>query len=426
MDNRTAKSNKIVTMYYEKAMKTKINTIIFILIIICIINCSCDTTEPKSTGQTGEILEPKAEFTYDKYEDGLCLVKYSGNVSKITVPESVDGLKVIKIGNEAFYLTDCSSPIESVILPDTVKIIGESAFARCTKLRSINTPESLTEIHDGAFYGCSSLEHFTVTDDVTVLEGAFGYTAITDLYIPPHIKRIGSCMFSSTSVDFSVVPETVEIIGQGAFSDNPTITELILPENIISIETFAFSRCPNMVSVSIHKNVSEIGNNAFSGAMLESIDVDPENPYYTSVDGVLYTKDMKTLVIYPAAKKDETFELPQNVEIICSDAFNSNLYMKEIVMHDDLKELNLNTFKGAKSLETLTIPRGVEYLNGSVIQDCVSLRDIYIPDTIKEFDSFGAYGCKNLVLHCSENNPIYKKYIDSWLPRTYTFELDYN
>ena len=63
-----------------KSNENKINSIIFILIIICIINCSYDTTEPKSTGQTGEI-RAKSRVTYDKYEDGY-VWSYSGNVSK--------------------------------------------------------------------------------------------------------------------------------------------------------------------------------------------------------------------------------------------------------------------------------------------------------------------------------------------------------
>ena len=92
-------------------------------------------------------------------------------------------------------------------------------------------------------------------------------------------------------------------IGQSAFS-NSTVRELTIPENVTKFEKEAFYECMSLKTLNIPEKVTDIGQNALSGCTsMTSITVDKANPNFCDIDGVLFTKDKKTLYQFPAAKK---------------------------------------------------------------------------------------------------------------------------
>lgn len=92
---------------------------------------------------------------------------YTGS-SELVVPESIQGQTVTDLSLGCFK--DCTT-LTTVILPDTIEIIGESAFSGCTSLRGIFIPEGVVYIGAGAFYGCTSLEAITIPATVTFIGG---------------------------------------------------------------------------------------------------------------------------------------------------------------------------------------------------------------------------------------------------------------
>ena len=72
---------------------------------------------------------------------------------------------------------------------------------------------------------------------------------------------------------------------------------------------------------------------------LEKIEVSEDNPYYKSIDGIVYNKDGTVLIRYPAAKQDETFKIPDGVKKICSNAFFDNYYVKNLVIPKSVVEI---------------------------------------------------------------------------------------
>lgn len=169
-----------------------------------------------------------------------------------------------------------------------------------------------------------------------------------------------------------IVPETyndlpVTKIGNYAFRWCHKTEKIVLPDSIMEIEYQAFLWCDKLKEITIPKNVTLIGANIFDSCLaLENIFVAKENPYYQSIDGVLYSKDGKILYKYPAAKAQTSFTILESVEIIASVAFQNNKYLTNLILHDGLQEIQdttifdmplpFNKYENAYYLATETNP----------------------------------------------------------------------
>ena len=113
-------------------------------------------------------------YEYEIYDGGVIITKYKGGQTEVTVPDEIDGVPVAEIGFYAFE----AQPVTSVVLPESVKVIGEGAFIDCASLVSINLPSALTTVEMGAFAGCSALTEITVPAGVKEIKrGAFASCA---------------------------------------------------------------------------------------------------------------------------------------------------------------------------------------------------------------------------------------------------------
>ena len=126
---------------------------------------------------------------------------------------------------------------------------------------------------------------------------------------------------------------------------------IIIPEDIDNIWACAFFGCEQITSVEISSSVRGIGNHAFGNMKnCKSIHVNKNNPYYTSENGVLYTKNKKVLVAFPAGKSMDTFVIPEGVEYISEGAFSCVDCIKKIIMPKSLKEICNCAFFSCKNL----------------------------------------------------------------------------
>lgn len=144
---------------------------------------SFNTLALDSAGLDYEIKDGYAEIT-----------SYSGGASSLTVPDTLDGYEVQGIAENAFR----KSGVKNVVLPDSIKYVGESAFSDCVKLEKINLGGSLEAIGDTAFYNCKSLS--------------------SALRFPDSLRTIGESAFENCwDMSYAVIPEGVEEIDYCAF-----------------------------------------------------------------------------------------------------------------------------------------------------------------------------------------------------------------
>lgn len=243
---------------------------------------------------------------------------------RLVIPKKIMGYTVTKIGVKAFE----GNNFEEVEFPDTIVSIGAYAFRNCENLRNVIGLENcteLTEIKEETFRGCKELEL---------------------IILPEGLKTIGPLAFGNCYAAL----ETVNI-----------------PSTVTSIKLGAFWNCMSIKEMNIPKSTQYIGDAAFDFCMdLEGISVDPENPYWCSVDGVLYSKDMKTLHTYVSGKRDAEFTIPDGVTTISYRAFSLPMHLKTLVIPSSVTEIGIEAFYDnlieGQSISTL---KSIKY-NGTV------------------------------------------------------------
>ena len=256
-----------------------------------------------------------AEVTHHPYDLGY----YSGD---IVIPETVNyegiSYSVTSIGWEAFFR--CSG-LTSITIPNSVTSIGYYAFSGCIGLTSITIPNSITTIGKHAFYDCSSLT------DVSLSEG---------------LISIGEEAFHTCAISTISLPQSLIRIGEQAFEQCRQLTSITLPKNVAYLGNADY-----IDSYGEMQEEDDLYGDVFNGCdLLADVKVDELNQAYTSVEGLLMTKDMKTLLYIPGAKTEVV--VPEGTETIHSGASSSD---------------NLTTITLPKSLRSIE-EGGFEYSNG--------------------------------------------------------------
>ena len=146
----------------------------------------------------------------------------------------------------------------------------------------------------------------------------------------------------------------VTAISVGAFYLS-TITSIEIPNTVTSIGEMAFLGCTSLKSVKLSTGVAKIDKNAFgSCSALREVQVAKDNPNFSSLDGVLYSKAQDTLVIYPAAKTDAAYTIPGGVTSVAMYAFSENPYLETIAIPNSLIKVGDSAFFNCKNLRSVS------------------------------------------------------------------------
>ena len=349
----------------------------------------------------------KGEASYSYYGE------YIGNV---VIPSKVkyegEEYSVTSIGVETFY--GCGS-LTSITIPEGVTKIGEGAFLDCGSLTSITIPEGVTSIGESAFSYCSSLTSIDVALDnnsYTSINGVLfskdktilikypgGKKDATSYAIPEGVTSIGEYAFRDCSFLTSItIPESVTEIGEYAFDFCSSLTSITIPEGVTKIGEGAFIGCSSLTSITIPEGVTTIEMCAFSFcSSLTSIDVASNNNSYTSIDGVLFSKDKTILKEYPEGKKDVTsYAIPVSVTEIGDYAFSDCSSLTSITLPEGVTEIANVAFVNCSSLTSITIPEGVTEIGEWAFSGCSSLTSITIPEGVTEIGQSAFGFCSSL------------------------------
>ena len=188
-------------------------------------------------------------------KDGL-LIKYYGNESVITIPNSVTS-----IGSSAFI--NCSD-LTSVTIPNSVTSIGDQAFSGCKGLTSVTIPNSVTSIGQSAFYGCFFEKGEFINKSSLDAEANNNWGAvIVDSKENGFMIKDGVLVAYFGNESVITIPNSVTSIGQSAFAGCSGLTSVTIPNSVTSIGGGAFYGCSNLSSITIPNSVTSIGDYAF-------------------------------------------------------------------------------------------------------------------------------------------------------------------
>lgn len=215
--------------------------------------------------------------------------------------------------------------------------------------------------------------------------------------------------------DSSTKTASVTYKGWSPYSNNDRyIGNVVIPSKVTyegeeygvtSIVENAFSRCSSLTSVTIPKSVTWIGRHAFSGcSSLTSIDVALDNNSYTSINGVLFSKDKTILIQYPGDKKDVTsYAIPESVTSIEDYAFSGCSSLTSITLPKGVTEIGNYAFCDCSSLTSITIPEGVTCIGIYTFRNCSSLTSITLPEGVTEIGGDAFRFCSSLTSITSMN-----------------------
>ena len=432
------------------------------------------------------------------------------NLVRVTLPESLK-----EIGENAFY----GSGVESITIPENVENIGANAFWECSNLKTVtwNAIDCKTK-GDIFMYGNYNIESFIFGNKVKSIPDKLcqGFENLTQIELPSSIETIGAQAFAASGLQSLVIPANVSYIGRGAFGvcenlktltwnavncridvcaidDGPfeeeyhdmsssiffyspisTVTfsnnvvripaymlnnqdelkSVTLPQSLEHIGAYAFGGT-RLTTISIPSKVSYIGKNAFGIYSLKSFDVAEANTTYasksgilftkdlttiveipgniegeinipaqttnlidfqedlidspvsainvesgnasfTSKDGVLFNKDMSVLHIYPTYKTSIAYEVPAEVVEIDTMAFMGAFYLEELSMSDNVTKIGAIAFAYDYALKSIKLSNALKMIPHFVFMECESLKTVTIPEGVEKIGE-GAFAlCESL------------------------------
>lgn len=209
-----------------------------------------------------------------------------------------------------------------------------------------------------------------------------------------------------------VVPDTIDgrkvtVLGNSTFqycTQASDIGSVTLPDSLTTIEKNAFYNCEKLKSVTIPQNVSSIGLAAFVEGLSESslteIKVDPENPYFSEKDGVVFSKDGTKLIVFPSGRSGD-YQIPGGTVSVGDYAFYYCVNVSSITVPGSVRSLGEGAFGNCSSLTKAVLNEGLEEIGEYAFQSSSGIRDLIIPASVKSVGKNGlrlSSGCRIRVL----------------------------
>ncbi len=211
--------------------------------------------------------EPEEEVPIFEYESAgskkITIIGYNGTDTAVTIPGTIDGNTVVKVGGWAFAN---NKNITSVSIPASVTEIGTYAFKGCTGLSSVSIASGVKKVAEGAFRDCTALKGISLPGTVTEIgtDAFYGCIAMTSASIPASVTKLGSYAFRDCIALQSIaVPSGVTEIAVGTFRGCAKLKSVTLGSDVAKIDKYAFSNCTSLTDITIPKGI--VVTDAFKG-----------------------------------------------------------------------------------------------------------------------------------------------------------------
>lgn len=412
-------------------------------------------------------------FTYSREGNTITISGYEGREGSVVIPETIEGLPVTHIN---IYFSGSGSSITNLSLPATLTSVDDSLQWGLESLQSITVregnpefssrdgvlfnrdqtrlicfptawtgdayviPDTVTRIEAKAFWFCSQVNHIVVPAGVTELgENAFAYSPSLERLtasegLQPELLR--TCngtgrLDAATHLRYLIINDHSMITGHdywyvGGFgTPPPDPIALEIPgqldgRTVRSIANAAL-RTMALSEVTIPAGVTAIGDGSLADCVtLVSMQVVEDNPVFRSVNGVLFNRDVRSLLQFPAGKtgaydvpagvtqirgaafaggKVSAVSLPSGLTRIEPATFAGCLNLHQVSLPETVTTIGADAFSGS-GLKEVDIPRGVTVIAPYTFATCHSLSHVAIPDSVVEIGegAFWRAGLRTVVI----------------------------
>ncbi len=280
----------------------------------------------------------------------------------------------------------------SIVIPNSVVKIGDSAFYNCTNLTSVTLGENLTSIGNNAFYDCNKLDSVFISDMGSWCNIDFEDYSSNPLYYA------STLYLNNEVVTTAIIPNEITSINDYAFNNCTCITSVVLHDDVTNIGQSSFSNCFNLSNITLGNKIETIGNHAFSDC--------------TSLTNISLPDEITTIGSYAFYNcnglKKVTFS--GAISTIQDRAFYQCTGLKSVYITDIVDWCNIgfenfasNPLYYAKNLyindsiaTNLIIPNEVKFIKNFAFYNCINLVSVEIPNTITNIGQTAFKGCSNL------------------------------
>ena len=312
---------------------------------------------------------------------------------------TIDNLKYVSISSDEVKIEQSPSAGGDIVIPNAVTYDGktykvtsmERTFKDNVLVKSVKLPNGLKNM-EYTFYNASKLT--SITNIPAHLDDAVH----CPIYGTPFLKNQpdGVVYFSDWAVYVNGNPKGTLTFKEGTYGIsskilcyNNSVGDVVLPQSLKVLGSEAFVKIL-ITKLEIPAGCTTIGRNvACKCPFFTKYIVAESNPNYTAVDGILYSKDRKTLENYPSAKLGEVFVCPSGVEKVEEAAFSGNRYLKHIYFQEGVKSVGSNALQD-QPLESVSFPSSLTK-SGLLLYGCNKLKAFYCHATTPTIGHFPSY-----------------------------------
>ena len=261
----------------------------------------------------------------------------------------------------------------NIVIEEGVTNIGGGLFVyNFNYLKNYKLASTIKEIEYGAFYG-TNIDNLELNEGLEYIgDRAFENATIKNMNIPSTLTSIGAEAFKNSSIlsESMEIPTTVQSIGVDAFkSDTEKVNEIRFKEGRESINSEMFSGDIGVKNIKINSDIKNIDCKFYLITSLENININEDNQYYCSKNGVLFNKESSKIIAYPAGKEETTYELPATTKVIGSNSFY-NSKIESIDIPNGITEIGDEAFSNSSNLFYISIPSSVTSIGKNIVYGC--------------------------------------------------------
>ena len=304
-------------------------------------------------------------------------------------------------------------------LPDYTSSNSAPWRSFSTGIKSAAVYGEVTAVGDYCFSYLSNMRQIALPDTVRSLDAyAFDSSGLTGITMPAALESIGErCFQYCSSLAEIEYNDRISSIGKTAYLSCNSLTDVVIPGSVSNLADSIFWSCRGLTSITVEegllKTLPMLTNNLSTNlrevrlpASLISLGslpacacyiISPDHPDYTTVDGVIFSKDLTKLLYYPARKEAAYYRVPEETTSIRQAAFNDAVNLRFLDMSGSgVTNIDYYPMYACENLSYVNLPAGLTEINGFFFTYCKAEK-LFVPASVSSVSTFGMNGLSSHV-----------------------------